>query len=251
MECGTTLTIDRTTLSGNTAATSGGGLFVDGALQMVNSTVSGNRHRLRRPARSAAAWRLARAAVATLTNVTVADNTATISGGGISNAGVLHVLNTLVANNSAPAASDVDGVVTSLGHNLVRDPGGSSGWDSTDLLNIDPMLGPLQNNTGTTLTHALLYGSPAIDAGTNTDAPSTDQLGIVRPQDANADGTATVDIGAVERYYGEIHGVLFRDDNGNGIREIREPRLPGRDCLRGPQRQRVARMNQSSSHSHR
>jgi len=56
----------------------------------------------------------------------------------------------------------------------------------------NPLLGPLQNNGGQTQTHALLTGSPAIDAGTNTGCPTTDQRGIARPQGA------TCDIGAFE-----------------------------------------------------
>ena len=39
-------------------------------------------------------------------------------------------------------------------------------------------LGPLQDNGGPTFTHALLCGSPALDAGDNTDAPATDQRGF-------------------------------------------------------------------------
>ena len=31
-----------------------------------------------------------------------------------------------------------------------------------------------------------------------------------------------MDIGAVERYFGEIHGILFRDDNDNGVFEFSE-----------------------------
>ncbi len=45
----------------------------------------------------------------------------------------------------------------------------------------------------------------------------TDQRGIERPQDADADGTAIVDIGAMERYYVRIEGVVFHDENGDGI----------------------------------
>jgi hypothetical protein len=48
-----------------------------------------------------------------------------------------------------------------------------------DQINTDPMLGPLQNNGGTTFTHALLVGSPAIDAGDPnfTPPPFFDQRG--------------------------------------------------------------------------
>jgi len=56
----------------------------------------------------------------------------------------------------------------------------------------------LQDNGGPTETHALLPGSPAIDAGDNTACPATDQRGWARPADGDGDGTAVCDIGAVE-----------------------------------------------------
>jgi hypothetical protein len=73
------------------------------------------------------------------------------------------------------------------------------GITTGNLLDIDPLLGPLQNNGGPTDTQALLAGSPAIDAGTSGGLNS-DQRGIPRPIDIPslpnaADGT---DIGAYE-----------------------------------------------------
>ncbi|PWT88074.1 MAG: hypothetical protein C5B54_11200 [Acidobacteria bacterium] len=56
----------------------------------------------------------------------------------------------------------------------------------------------MQNNGGATSTHALLPGSPAIDAGDNNGCTSTDQRGANRPQDGNGDGIATCDMGAFE-----------------------------------------------------
>ncbi|MCL4300803.1 MAG: Ig-like domain repeat protein [Anaerolineae bacterium] len=51
----------------------------------------------------------------------------------------------------------------------------------------DPFLGPLANNGGSTPTHALLPGSPAINAGNNTSCLTTDQRGIARPQQGQCD----------------------------------------------------------------
>jgi hypothetical protein len=84
--------------------------------------------------------------------------------------------------------------ITSLGLNLSSDDGSGYLDQSTDLLSSDPMLGPLQDNGGPTFTHALLCGSPAIDAGTNFALLATDQRGHGFPR---IFGAAT-DIGAFE-----------------------------------------------------
>ena len=57
------------------------------------------------------------------------------------------------------------GTVTSLGYNLSSDDGGGYLTGPGDQINTNPLLGPLQDNGGSTFTHALLPGSPAIDAG--------------------------------------------------------------------------------------
>ena len=62
-----------------------------------------------------------------------------------------------------------------------------------DLVNVATLLGPLWDNGGPTLTHALLPGSPAINAGDDSAAPATDQRGVPRPQGLRSD------IGAYER----------------------------------------------------
>jgi hypothetical protein len=101
---------------------------------------------------------------------------------------------------------------------------GGMGWLASDVLNSNAGLGMLEDNGGNTRTHRLLPGSPAIDAGTDLGAPATDQRGILRPQDGGS-GVAVVDIGAFERYHGEIHGVRFHDLNGNGVQDPGEPGL--------------------------
>ncbi|MCS7222228.1 MAG: choice-of-anchor Q domain-containing protein [Anaerolineae bacterium] len=84
--------------------------------------------------------------------------------------------------------------MTSQGHNL-SDDATCAAWltASGDLNHTDPRLGPLQDNGGPTPTHALLPGSPAINAGTNVGCPPTDQRGVPRPQGPRCD------IGAFER----------------------------------------------------
>ena len=83
------------------------------------------------------------------------------------------------------------GISISLGHNLFSDVPNLT-VAPTDLVNTNPLLGPLADNGGPTQTMALLPGSPAIDAGVAVAGVTTDQRGIARPQ-----GT-TPDIGAFE-----------------------------------------------------
>jgi hypothetical protein len=80
---------------------------------------------------------------------------------------------------------------TSSGYNVDGD-GSCVLTDPTDLPNTDALLGSLQDNGGPTWTHALLPGSPAIDAIPQADCTVTsDQRGVPRPQ-------SPCDIGAYE-----------------------------------------------------
>jgi hypothetical protein len=110
-------------------------------------------------------------------------------------AGVLNLGNTIVAGNTSASEPDVFGTFTSLGHNLIGATDGSSGWVGSDLTGtaaapLDPLLGPQQDNGGSTQTMALLPGSPAIDAGSNALVPAgvtTDQRGSARILGPKAD----------------------------------------------------------------
>ena len=137
----------------------------------------------------------------TLTNVTLRQNAASLNGGGIYNfGGTIGLTNTIIAENIAPRGPDCTGSPTSLGHNLIGTSDGCSFTPNTgDMVNVDPMLGPLQGNGGPTSTHALLPRSPAIDAGDDSvlGAPhflTGDQRGAGFPRKSGAH----VDIGAYE-----------------------------------------------------
>lgn len=122
--------------------------------------------------------------------------------------------NTIVAGNTAAnglgdttgaptPGPNVDGTVTSNGHNLLgvaTDAGGFSG--TGDKIGANPMLGALADNGGPTETMALLAGSAAIDAGVAVRTPF-DQRGMPRtfedPGVANAPTSDATDIGAYER----------------------------------------------------
>lgn len=169
---GGSFTAINSTISGNTAAVAAGGISVESPVKLVNSTVTGN---------------------------SVTDKPSPDGGGGIARGSVrgdtLELLNTIVAGNFADVGPDINGTVTSLGHNLIGDGTDTSGivdgvngdQVGTGVLPIDPLLGPLQDNGGPTFTHALLAGSPAIDAADTIAGPSTDQRGVSRPQGAQSD----------------------------------------------------------------
>jgi hypothetical protein len=76
-------------------------------------------------------------------------------------------------------------------HNLFADFPGVA-LDSTDLVNTDPLLGPLADNGGPTLTQTLLAGSPPINAGVAVAGITTDQRGASRPT------SGPTDLGAVQ-----------------------------------------------------
>lgn len=143
----------------------------------------------------------------TLISVTIANNYSQGQGGGIrhviSMGSVVNISNTIIANNTSDTGSrDVSGVFNSLGYNFIGIDQGSTGFGAigdqvgTLISPIDPMLGPLYNNGGPTLTMALLPGSPAI----NTGDPSFD-IGDPWDQRGNPYSRITngkVDIGAFE-----------------------------------------------------
>jgi CSLREA domain-containing protein len=178
------LTITNTTISGN-SATSGGGIYnhPTGTLTLISSTMYSNN----------------------IINFSV-------GGGGIrNNSGVAMIRNSIIAGNTNAGAAigpDCVGSFTSLGYNLIGKTNDSTGFTSASqdqvgsiASPINPLLGPLADNGGPTLTHRLLSGSTALDKG-NSFGLNTDQRGRPRPYDvssvANASGGDGSDIGAYE-----------------------------------------------------
>jgi hypothetical protein len=212
-----TATITNTTIARNTAGGGGsgsangpgqgGGISSTGALSLTNATISGN------TARGAPFFGeggrggglAIGAGTATLTNVTITGNT--VGQGGLNNGsppgiggainrsgGAATLASTIVANSVG--ASNCAGAIVSAGSNLSSDA--SCGFNAPgDLNNANPQLGPLADNGGATATHALLPGSPAIDAVQSAcPPPATDQRGFLRPAGPRCD-IGAFELGAV------------------------------------------------------
>ncbi len=202
------LILNGVTISGNTGADGGGIQHEGGTLTISNSTFSGNRAT---DVNGGGGLRAAGSTV-TIRNSTFTLNSTAGNGGGIQRVvGTVNVGNTIIAGNidtSTNNAPDIQGAFTTAGNNLIGNSAGGTGFTngvSGDKVGVSPLLGALYLNGGTTRTHALLAGSPAIDAGSNTLASTasltTDQRGVGFPRTIDGDGNASVivDMGAYER----------------------------------------------------
>jgi predicted outer membrane repeat protein len=174
-----TVTQISSTISGNSAETGGGGIYSEGTLEVSNSTISGNSNNVT----GGGGGIFNHTGVARMWNTTIAGNRApqTNAAGGILNdRGPATMWNTIVANNTVgggPGSSFPNcfgETVTNGGNNL--DSGTSCGFGTANgsLSNTNPMLGTLKDNGGPTETHALLFGSPALNAGNNAFAVDPD-----------------------------------------------------------------------------
>lgn len=184
------LSVEASTISGNRATGfAGGGIMDFSGITLVNSTVSGN-------SASAFGGGLWLDSQAVLTHVTITGNEA-FQGGGLysESAGVMLTGTMIAANSAAHAGPDCSGAPASAGHNLLGTDDGCTltPIDPTDVIGtpgtpIDPRLGPLAHNGGPTATHAVLPGSPAVDAIPSVVCAVTeDQRGTSRPQNTHCD----------------------------------------------------------------
>ncbi|MCL4190247.1 MAG: PKD domain-containing protein [Thermoguttaceae bacterium] len=189
------LTVVRSLITGNFAGFSGAGISQQGwtpSATIVNSTISGNYCQF-------IGGGISGGGTMSIVSSTIVNNVASHGGGLGGGSKTMYVRNTIVAANHASFGPDVNVEIVSEGYNLVGDTKNGSGFAPTDLLGItSPLFGPLQDNGGSTWTHALYPSSPAVDAGDNAGVMPTDQRGQPRIADGNGDGNARVDIGAVE-----------------------------------------------------
>ena len=226
-----TVTIENSTISGNTATSGGGVSSYGGRVTITSSTISGN------TASAGGGVNICSSdygSSVTVNNSTITGNIAS-QGGGISNdnldcgfysygASNLFLNNSLIAGNQAAVAPEIEHntgcqgffchphAISVNNFNLFGANGnaGVTGFTPgpTDIVpgvSLAQILGPLANNGGPTQTHALVAGSPAIDAGNPNGCLDnagmllpTDQRGFARHVDANNDGTVRCDIGAYE-----------------------------------------------------
>jgi hypothetical protein len=160
------VTINNSTINDNTVPSYGGGINQGGnILHLNNVTLSNNSAFM---GGGFYKW----SGTATMNNVTVTGNQATETdgyGGGLYNNvyyGTLTLQNTIVSGNENNNNPECYGTIASAGYNLV---GNTTGCDFTastgDLLDVDPLLGPLQDNGGPTYTHGFPYTSPVINRG--------------------------------------------------------------------------------------
>jgi hypothetical protein len=184
-----TLTVSSSTVNNNFSQ-GGGGLTNYGSGNLTNTTLSNNTASgtSALPGGAIQNWGQLQ-----ITQCTIAENSSSGGGGGVSNNGAVSMVNTLISANVG-GNCHLAAEIVSQGHNLDSDNTCTLTDLQTDLRNIDPRLGSLQNNGGPTRTHALNPGSPAIDGAKYLLEIAVDQRGVPRPQ------RKSFDIGAFEAF---------------------------------------------------
>ena len=250
------LTVTRTTISGNSATSttsgSGGGVSSSSPMLLVDSTINNN------SARYGGGIAISSFGTTQIVRSTLSGNTATFRGGGLYavQSQPVVVSHSTITLNTAPAAggggvgsvrnvafrssvvsgnigSDVQftginsNTISSQGYNIVgtgnslakfNQPGDQTGVT-------DPKLGPLAANGGPTKTHTPLAQSPAIDAGDPAavagmnGVPLYDQRGkpYARIWDADGVGGGRIDVGAVELQTLPLPAAVYGDYNADGV----------------------------------
>lgn len=204
------MNILNSTIANNTAQNGGGGLSYGGSgctttVSLTNSPVSGN------VANSGGgiAHSASGGATLTMTNSTITNNRVPGNfGGGIGIfGGSVFFRNNIIAGNFGSQPDiyrDGNSTVTSLGNNLIGSTAtsGAIAWQASDILNQSPRFVPLGNYGGATMTHPLLSGSLAINAGqdcvTNQSCASNNPFVALPNDQRGAARVGAVDIGSFE-----------------------------------------------------
>lgn len=237
---GTSLSIIRSSLVGNSAASVGGGLSAGGtsSLELLRSTISGNQSDSR-------GGGMQIGGTADIRHSTISGNSSATYGGGMFvtlGAGAVVVSFTTFAGNASPqGGSNLRslGSATNLNANLIvngQGGGNCSGLapaitstsfsDDASCAGVPEhpdagvRLGPLADNGGSTLTHALFVGNPAIDASTAAGCLGDDQRSAPRPFDGDGlggSGGDECDLGAVEFTDSDYDGIIDQYEIDNGL----------------------------------
>jgi hypothetical protein len=193
----------------------GGGILNSGLATIVNTTISDN---ATNAIYGGGGLANTKGGTVTIINSTITANSTSPSqfqghgaadGGGlaIEDGATVTLVNTIVAGNeNGDCRQDANSVAPiSGGHNLDGD-GNCALSGPWDISGADPLLSPLADNGGPTLTHALMDGSPAIDAGDDGQCPDTDQRDAQRPVGGACDIGAYEDGGIVPPHAGPPRG---------------------------------------------
>ena len=192
------MVISKTVVANNHAVSDGGGIWVANKTGLIisNSTISSNR-----ADNSGGGFYIDETGVVTATNITIALN---LIGQDVYKLGDLTLQNSIIFTPDTPNCTTglSNPLINSLGNNISDDSSCLGLTEPTDQIVAGVGIGPLADNGGDTLTHALLAGSPAIDAGNNAACATAvvgniDQRGAMRAGGASYGG-ATCDIGAYE-----------------------------------------------------
>ena len=200
------VTLDSSTIANNHVLNSGsgaGGVLAVNGFEMTESTVSGN-STFDDIANGAG---ISSEGVIDIVRSTVVNNRSTGAnsvGGGVRTTGsTINVTGSIIANNSAGTFNDLDAGTGTINveFSLIGDTTGLTIAAATNILDQDPLLGPLAGG-GQTMTHSPLPGSPVIDAGDPAIAmpPANDQRGapFVRIADGDGGNGTRIDMGSHE-----------------------------------------------------
>ena len=210
------LNVFNTTVNNNNSTGTGiaGAFQANGTVTITNSTFSGN------TSSGTGAGVYFNGSSLIMTNTTIVNNTSPLGGGGLHRTGTAataNVRNTIIGGNTGAAATpDVSGTITSQGNNLIGNIGTSVGWLMSDLQNMNPLVSPVGFYGGVGMTHALLSGSPALNAGQNCVIDRTcsaaNPPAAVTTDERGAARVGTIDIGAFEdnaEYFADLPSALI------------------------------------------
>ena len=191
--------ISSSTLAYNSATASGGAIYIGGGiLTLSTDTISDNKAAVNGGGIAAIGGTVNITSNTIAFNIANSDSNASGQGGGIYVTGAaVNLRNSIVAKNQAlngALGQDIFGTIISQDYNLIQNINDATinGTTTHNITGLDPQLGSLTNNGGTTLTRAPASSSPAVNAG-DPNETSPDQAGTTRPSGGG------VDIGAFER----------------------------------------------------